>query len=473
MKNKQHIFNYFLGSISSFLFYLPLFLLFWHSFNRAEIGLIVLFFTAIKMFFYLSGLGFDQVYVRFYYEKSCVAEKINLFTTITATFLLVGLCLFLVSSLFRADLLFWTYGSQDEFLFYATWLGACFYGIKYILRLFLRLAQRSFFFAVSNFSESGLFFITFMLMYWCGLPLSVKFVIKSYLISQLLLIICFFLMLLFKVREFVESLKIKIEWRALPGYFAYGYPFVFSRNLYWLFENVDKYFLLHWLGVAEVGIYTIAFALFAPLIYLENLFNRVWIPQRNQMLAENLAQAKQYCTVLSRKIMGWFCLIFVVIISLMKIAIHFLPMNSDVYLQTAMWFSYVPLFLSLVGVVASGLIYAKKSFWNIFIMLIALFTNLVACTCLIPCYGCVGAAIALAISMLSYFLLKLIVSFYYLAFKFAYSSFIYICLLSVVLILNHSLLLMMITAACLLLLGLKLLFNVSVTQKIHTIGSLT
>jgi O-antigen/teichoic acid export membrane protein len=378
-------------------------------------GLGMFFVTAINLSFYICNMGMDQVLVRYFYEPEYKSNTALLLYRCLAI-VLVGFVLFVcMMQVFQAKVLGWL-STTDARVIPALLAATALFICNRFLQLIPRLKEEAKYFNLANGLAQLMFLISFIVLFYGGLT-SYWVVIDSQLIafaSSVLLLFGLYRKVLYMPFNKLSSV---ISRKAFKAFLQYGTPSLFSLGLTWLFVNLDKLFILHWSGSDELGIYTAAFALTAPLLFVQSIFNTAWAPRMTQMLVERPFKSRAiFVTTFERLNVGLF-LLFLVLVLLKPLLVLFLGEGYRAAATIFPWLLFAPYFRTLSEVVFAGIVKSKKSYWNIVFSLAAVIVNVASCYVLIPRFGGVGAAVSVALSFMTFFVARWVVAFRYYAFR--------------------------------------------------------
>lgn len=421
-KFKILLLTYLFGGMASGMVALLSTFLMTHSLTAEIYGKGMLFISLMNILYLLSNAGMDQVFVRFFYEP----KYKNNMPVLLYRCLLIGVLSFLIVStfciLFHVGLLHWL-ELQSPGLISMLLLATVLLLLFRFMQLIPRLREQAKIYNLTNFFTQLLFLLIFILTlyllgqnYWC--------IIISQIVS--IALVLSWLIILYHKELFFSSLKTEaiFEPRELKEFLKYGTPSLFSLSLTWLFVNLDKFFILKWSNYYELGIYTAAFALSAPLELLQLTFNTAWAPRMNQMLIHSPVESKAVFSLTFEKLNFVLTVVFLILVLGKDWLVLLLGPNFHDAADIYPWLLFCPYFRTLSEVVFAGIVKSKKTVWNVFFSLCAVGANCLGCFLLIPYLGGKGAAISVGISFGVFFIARLLIAFRYYSFKVTYFKFI-------------------------------------------------
>lgn len=189
----------------------------------------------------------------------------------------------------------------------------------------------------------------------------------------------------------------------------FGFPFVFTLFITWLFESFDKVGLRYWSDFDELGIYSAAMRLIALVVVLKETFRTFWTPVSYEKY-ETTPQDTVFFENISKVVT--FVMFAVAIFSIMAKDVIVLLLGRD-YHDAALlmpFLVFIPLFYTISETTVIGINFVKKTKWHIFIAFVSCTINIIGNWLLIPEYGALGASISTAFSYVIFFTLRTTIS---------------------------------------------------------------
>lgn len=402
-----------LGLIPSVMWLITIFIL-THALSPSDYGIGMLFVSSLELIGSLSGLGMDRVFTRFFYEKA-YQQKTALLLYSCLFFAGVSIfCVYLVALFFTNTL-----SSVFHLNGMIVWLLMLIGTVAFILEIYAsfmpRLQDKPGLYTLGQIVQQGTFLLS------CSL-----FIVLSkessliIMISQVLgLSFCSVLLISVYKNEWriPRHLFRYLQIQEIKQFISYGFPFVLSGSLTWLFFNMDKFLVLKWSGPHALGIYTAAFALCSPFEMLRGVFILGWVPALNRQMVESPFKGKKVLHDTFQQMLWIFTLVVSLLLLVKPVIIFFLGKE---YAQSENIFGWILIsiyFYALSDIVTAGIVKSKKTYWNIVISIFCLIANVVFCYEFIPRWGAEGAAIANASSFFLFFVMRYWIGFKYYVFK--------------------------------------------------------
>lgn len=176
--------------------------------------------------------------------------------------------------------------------------------------------------------------------------------------------------------------------------FRYGYPFVFASAAYWVFGSMDRWMLLRFSDLTQVGLFSMGLKLAAIVSFITFAFGRAWSPFAFRMYREDPHYRENFARILS----GWFFLLALVGFGLGLFAPDLLGLLTPRdYWGSAPVLALAAAGLALEGttlVTMIGISLERRTMLLTYGAWLAAVTNVALNLLLIPRYGAVGAATA-------------------------------------------------------------------------------
>ena len=193
----------------------------------------------------------------------------------------------------------------------------------------------------------------------------------------------------------------------------YGLPFILSGTLFYLLTYADRYFIINYGSVADLGLYYIGLSLAGIITLLFAGFQQAWSPILWSTYQDR--DAKQFYSKLLDYAFS-LSILAIAAISLFSREILMVLTTTD-YLesyQVVPWLAFSILFSQVFSLFVPGINIAKKTIHYVWRGAVAVTVNIVLNFLLVPKYGIVGAAAAtLAAAAISYVLILVMSQRYY------------------------------------------------------------
>lgn len=197
------------------------------------------------------------------------------------------------------------------------------------------------------------------------------------------------------IRRYLDLFRWHTEW--WPRVIRFGAPLMPATLAMYVLNTADRWFLIHYRGTEEVGVYAIG-AKFAMLVaFVAGAFRKAWWPVA--MDAINSPDGSMFFRVISRLYLGVASAGIVLLTALAPILVNWLtpPQFHGGYAIVGI-LSWHSVFYGFFLIGSIGIWKAEKTYWVSIGMALAAVLNIVLDFLLVPRYGGVGAAIGTSIS---------------------------------------------------------------------------
>lgn len=394
----SHSVIYFAGWVISFGIRLSLLPVFTRYLNRAEYGTVSLLDSAIELFRILCALGFGEALVRFYHARQDAAYKRSVMATGAGIMLIATVFFGLIIFPFSRSLTALILGTGGQTFLFQLALGTVLMNIlRSVSDTYLTANKRSLNYIAISTSYAifqgaiNLYLVVFRREGMTGM-------LTGNLISTSIYGSCLFGYVVYK-----NGISLKKE-LAVPM-LKFGAPLVPSLWAAAAMHNMDRFFIRHYRGLEEVGLYSLAyqFPFMLNTLFLTS-FNRIWNASSIYEIARSPDAPRQYGRVCTYYMMMLTVAMFSIsILSDTVIRLFAAPSYFDAY-------RYLPIIAlgiwgySLHTFVKPGVLLTKKTYLLTINFTLAFICNLVLNFLLVPKWGAMGAAWA---SVLTYFAFSL------------------------------------------------------------------
>lgn len=204
-----------------------------------------------------------------------------------------------------------------------------------------------------------------------------------------------------------SDLVMRVERAVSRDLIAYGAHFVVVGASYWIFQSMDRWMLVHYSGMAQVGLFTVANKFAVIVSFATFAFNRAWAPYAFRMHATEPSYRQQIARIFS---LWFFALSFLAFgISLFGAEILQLTTPRE-YWQATPVLSIMCAAMALEGttpITLLGISFEKRTFLMNYGTWIAAIASVALNVMLLPRFGATGAAISALVAycvMTGYFL---------------------------------------------------------------------
>lgn len=376
----------------------------------------------MSVFYIFSNMGMDKVILRFFYEDE-YKDQLGLLFYRSLFFIFLGSLVIAVVVFFWGNYILNVLAIHQGISLYFMIFNIILLSLNRLLILIPRLLEQASVYGILIFSRELLTVLGFIFAYFF-LSKSYFSVIFSWFFTSVILV----MFLLFFYRKKILTLPDKkhriFKTKALGDVFKYGSPSLFFANIYWIFDNLDRFLIVKWLGYHQLGIYTAAFTLAGLLLFIKETFDSAWEPRMSHMLIHRPFKSKKIFFSTFEKLSFFLTVIFILGVLFKDCLILFLGPDFRQAVDVFPWLLFAPYFESLSSIVLAGIVKSKKSYWHIYNGLLLIVLNLVGCSLLIPLLGLQGAAITVALSFALSFFARVHIAFRYYRFPIRWLRFI-------------------------------------------------
>jgi O-antigen/teichoic acid export membrane protein len=361
---------------------LPLFTSFMSRSDYGVIGIVVTFITAVDVFI---TLGFDVAFSRFFFDnkdphhRSKVVTHVFYVDFIYPAFVLGTLIVFMpqISRLIMGApgyTLYFDIGLASEFFINLS-------DLPYQLLRFEHRAWTFAWFTIARVLIQAPLSVVLLAVFHMG-PM-------GYLLANLITVV---ILNIGALPFYVPRLIRSWDWPLMRAMLDFAVPALFTGMSFYFLKLSDRFFLLHYQGKAQVGLYTVANALAQPLYVVGMAFRMAWPQWHYAYLDDEVAHKR----MIARSSTYFLALngLFLVIIGL------YLPLGMHILLNHRFWSVGPTTFVLTLSVALYNLYFifwvgcnvAKKNRMVPVITLVASAANVGLNIILIPKYGMWAAA---------------------------------------------------------------------------------
>ncbi len=349
-------------------------------------------------------LGLDQAYVREYHEADNKPQLLLSLASLSLLVTLVFTCVIIFFNSFFVALLF---TEQDNPLLISAGLALVILAsILYrFLSLVLRMQQEALKFSMLQISAKLTLVISLSLLFF----LTGEFgFFTAFSLSCLSLFVATLVAMGLTFRECYQAFRAGLNAKLIKQALAFGWPLVVSGFVYWGLISVDRWAIRYYVGLEQLGVYSVAFSVAAVMTIFQQVFSTIWAPIVYQWHHKGI-DIKQFAIVTDWVVIVLSTVFFVACLFSPLLTLFLPPAYHDVIflLPACMLF---PLFYTLSETTVVGMNVARKTGYSIIITLFPLALNLLLCYLLIPKYLAGGAAVAVSTAFALYLLLRTEVS---------------------------------------------------------------
>jgi O-antigen/teichoic acid export membrane protein len=192
--------------------------------------------------------------------------------------------------------------------------------------------------------------------------------------------------------------------------FKFGFPLIWAGLAVWVYQLSDRFFIIHYKGLEEVGFYSIG-STFSQPIGLLNLavqmsFGTLFYQMFNKEKLENKPESKAF---MRRILYLYLSIVSFFVVGLSTFAYEIVGfITSEKYIQGIVVIPFLTvslMFAQMVEVVPQGISISKKTWYYTWVTLAAATVNAGLNFLFIPALGFLGAAMTTLLSTMTYFIL--------------------------------------------------------------------
>ena len=191
--------------------------------------------------------------------------------------------------------------------------------------------------------------------------------------------------------------------------FKFGFPLIWAGLAVWVYQLSDRFFIIHYKGLEEVGFYSIG-STFSQPIGLLNLavqmsFGTLFYQMFNKEKLENKPESKAF---MRRILYLYLSIVSFFVVGLSTFAYEIVGfITSEKYIQGIVVIPFLTvslMFAQMVEVVPQGISISKKTWYYTWVTLAAATVNAGLNFLFIPALGFLGAAMTTLLSTMTYFI---------------------------------------------------------------------
>ena len=401
----HHFFNVGIGMIISVIIAFFTTPIITRIFLPGEYGRYTMFLTYGELCFIALCLGMDQALARYYYDCSdLVYKKALLKTCIKYPFVIAIVIVISTLSFQIYKNIYFHNGFMDAFTLLPVYMLVLL--INRFLGLLLRLENSTKTYGLISIAQRAVFVLVVFYIYIFA---NVKNCIGLCISAILAQIACLVIgvwgnrkILLYK-NNTVEKKMNTIE------LLKYAYPFVFSTGIATLFQALDRFFVKYYCGYYEVGVYSSAIAIVHIFSIIQTSFSTVWMPNAIKKYTYD-PQEKQYYTNINQMITLIMFGLGTILIASKDLIVLLLGEEYRNAVESIPFLTFFPIMYTISETTVIGLIFMKKSKFQVVAPMLALIVNCIGNIILVPQLGGKGASISTGISYIVFMIVRTFLS---------------------------------------------------------------
>lgn len=197
--------------------------------------------------------------------------------------------------------------------------------------------------------------------------------------------------------------------RSVKKLLVYGFPFVFSNTINWIFEYMDRISIRHYCGFSEIGLYSAASTIVALLTACQLAFSSFWVPVAYEKY-ENDVNCNSFFVRVNRIVSYCMIMIAVAMVAFKDLIIILLGPEYKNAMFIFPFLTFMPIMYTISETTVMGINFKKKTHMHIYVATASAVVNLLGNTILVPLYGARGAAISTGLSYVVFFVVRTVIS---------------------------------------------------------------
>lgn len=204
----------------------------------------------------------------------------------------------------------------------------------------------------------------------------------------------------------IRSVKSQIKMREV---YKYATPFIISSAVFWILQFIDRFFIKFYMGDSDLGIYSAAFTIMGILNITQTMISAFFAPLAYKQYKKNPKHKKLYTQINS--IASMVMILIAVMLIMFRDVIGLLLGEEFRYATVIFPYMLISPIMNVVSeTTVIGIMFKKKTSYNMVISIIASLINVILNVILIPILGLVGAAMATAVAYIAFFAMRTIIS---------------------------------------------------------------
>lgn len=190
---------------------------------------------------------------------------------------------------------------------------------------------------------------------------------------------------------------------------VYSLPLLVTTMINWLFESFDKISINHWSTFEELGLYTASYKIVGLLVILQTAFSTFWTPLSYQKFNE-APNDKAFFEDIIDLVAFVSIIISIFTIAFKDLIVLFLGSDYKNASNIMPFLVFIPMLRTISEASVIGINFKKKTYWHIFISLLACLVNILGNAILVPKIGAIGAATSTAFAYVVFYSLNSYIS---------------------------------------------------------------
>lgn len=349
--------------------------------------------------------GMDQAYVREYNRYSKQNKILNL--TINSMFIPLSLCVvfMVIIMIFSNAISFYLFGEYNKLLIFLMIFWIPFNIFERFILLNIRMQENGIKYSLySLLTKLSILIVTILLLlFW---KKNYESVILGILISQIIINIYFIYKMfrnkILKFNYFFSRNEIDINF--MKDMLKYSLPIIPTMFLLWILKSTDRLILEKYTTFEQMGIYFAAIKLVSAMNVLQSIFTTMWIPIAFRWYENNVKKERyEFVGELMSLILS---LTFILLVSFKSYLVLFFSEEYKEAMFILPFLLYVPIMYTLSEVTSLGILFKKKTKYNLYSAAFSVLFSISIAFLLVPSFGSIGASISAGSAYISFFYLK-------------------------------------------------------------------
>ena len=359
-------------------------------------------FQTVNIFLPILYLGLDRAYAREYHEAE---DKERLFLNLMSIPFVLSLIVFVLFVWNAAQISALLFGSADYTL--AVYLmGFSFIGIVFEHSILTRIRMEE------RALAHSIFTLGMKLAVAISIVLFVVFIRTDFLAivyaTTIGSLLCRSILCL-RYFEFLKIKRLQIDTALLKRSLRFAAPLLIASALGLFLRSSGMISLRHFSDFEQLGLFTVGTKISNMLMVMHSAFSLAWVPTYYKWYeAGKKTSDYQRVSEAALAVMSFGFLALLLFRPL--IGVFF----SQQFMEVGHFISFLSLFpilSTLTATTAMGIEFSRKSYFKIIVVAVSLGLNILLNVLLVPHHGAIGAAIAVGLSYVVYFLMSTYLSF--------------------------------------------------------------
>ncbi len=208
-------------------------------------------------------------------------------------------------------------------------------------------------------------------------------------------------------KEFRRFSRVNIK--KIKELLNYGFPLLPNSLLFWLFSSIDRISLRQYSSFTEIGLYSAAFKIVSVVQLFQAGFINFWIPLAYEKF-ESHPNPKNFFRKANQIVSAIFFLIGLSVFMSKDFLFLLFAQNYRSASSIVPFLILQPIMYVISETTTLGINFAKKTYWHIVVTGVSAIVNFAGNQFLVPRFGARGAAISTGFAYVVFFTLRTIIS---------------------------------------------------------------